>query len=100
MPLYDGACLDCDCEFEYVHAMKDSGRVPRCPECKSRNTEKIIVALPIVRASDIGWEHESGGKGRRIAQLAKHAKDETCYFRSRDEAKEAAKKRGFTVLDE
>lgn len=102
MPTYDAVCNDCDGEFEYVHAMKDSGRVPRCPDCKSRNTEKIIVDVPMMKVRDSGWEHENGGKGRRFSQLAKHAKDESqdCHFRSVSEAKEAAKRRGFIVSDE
>lgn len=99
-PLYDASCDDCDEEFEYIASVNERGSVPRCPTCRSRNTVKIVGGVPMMKMRDAGWHAENGGRGRRFSQLAKHALDENCYFRSVGEAKEEAKRRGMIISDE
>lgn len=46
---------------------------------------------------DAGWENENGGRGRYISQIAEKLDDRGAYCRSRTEALEKAKRRGFVA---
>lgn len=98
MPLYDRFCNKCEHEWEYVCSMHDDP-VLRCPNCDSRDNQKVIVRAPLMRCRDAGWEYENGGRGRFISQLADKQDDPAAYCRSRDEAKEKARRKGMGVED-
>lgn len=50
---------------------------------------------PAFRMPGQGWEQENGGRGRYISQIALKQGDRGAYCRSRGEALEKAKRRGF-----
>lgn len=102
MPVYQYRCAECEAEWEEYHSMHETPRIP-CPKCSGAQTGKCFnYSVTFIGAKDANWEGENGGKGRRFSQLAKHAKDDSqdCHFRSRNEAIEAAKRRGYTVHSE
>jgi hypothetical protein len=72
---------------------------PRCPDCDARDTMKVITTVPFMRVRDSGWEYLSNGRGMYVSQLATSLDDPNAYCRSRQEAKEKARKRGLRVED-
>lgn len=102
MPAYDTECQKCGEIWEQTHMMREPHSA--CPACKSKQVRTRHTAATIQFAAplDAGWEYESGGRGRYFSQLET---SKTCtrspenYFRSRNEAMEACKRRGFDIID-
>lgn len=103
MPLYDTFCEKCDHLWEQKHLMREAHEP--CPKCHSKQVRTHITLGSIQIAAnslDAGWENEEGGRGRYFSQLEDSA---TCtrspknFFRSRNEAIEACKRRGFQILE-
>lgn len=98
---YTTRCQSCEYEFDQSHPMKDD-HAP-CPKCKSKRVESIVFGTVAVRQSlDAGWDAENGGRGRYFPQLEQSVtctKSSKNCFRSRNEAMEACKRRGFVILD-
>ena len=46
MPFYDYECRQCDKKFTRQESFEehDRRRVPQCPECGSRKTERVLAA--------------------------------------------------------
>lgn len=42
MATFNHQCKDCGHLFESIRPMSESDKKPRCPNCKSRNTRKLI----------------------------------------------------------
>ena len=99
---YDVLCLDCDHVHEQSHGMREK-HAP-CPKCKSANvTTSISNTIRFNKPLDSNWENANGGRGEYFSQLemkSTHPDHGTpdCYFRSRKDALEACKRRGFTVI--
>lgn len=45
MPIYEFECLDCQTKFEKSLKIKDMDSVMACPECKSKNTKRIMSII-------------------------------------------------------
>lgn len=98
---YTTRCEKCTCVWDQSHSMKEN-HAP-CPECGSNKVFSLIHGTTQFSAPlDAGWEYESGGRGRYFSQLET---SRTCtrspenFFRSRNEAMEACKRRGFDILE-
>lgn len=102
MPDYDVLCLKCDTVWEQTHSMREK-HAP-CPKCHSNDvTTSIGNAVYFNPPLDSSWENRNGGRGEYFSQLemkSTHPDHGTpdCYFRSRKDALEACKRRGFTVI--
>lgn len=103
MPDYRTYCQSCKNIWDQHHLMREPHEP--CPKCRSTSVNTHIESMAQVRVRaplDSGWEYENGGKGRYFSQLEDSidckpsAKN---YFRSRNEAMEACKRRGFTILE-
>ncbi|MCC6590088.1 MAG: zinc ribbon domain-containing protein [Bryobacterales bacterium] len=42
MPLYEYRCQTCGKRFEMLRRMSDSDRDLRCPECESKEVERLL----------------------------------------------------------
>lgn len=104
MAEYTTICLDCDHIWDQSHLMGESHT--SCPKCKSKRVEAYLgngLPMQVSAASlDSSWEYEENGRGRYFPQLET---SKTCtrspenFFRSRNAAIEACKRRGFQILD-
>ncbi len=52
MPTYSHQCRNCGKLFEDNRSYNDSEKKPRCPNCKSRNTKKIIGDVAVIFKGD------------------------------------------------
>ena len=100
MPLYDAVCNGCQHEFEYFQSIAKRHQTPKCPQCGSFLTHKIMSQMR-ARCLDAGWASENGGRGRYIGQLANtiDKRDPNAYCRSRAELFEKARRAGCKVVD-
>jgi len=98
---YETLCQKCDHVFEQEHRMKDPHKP--CPKCGAKEVFSLIhgttqFAPPL----DRNWESLNGGAGQYFSQLET---SKTCtrsrenFFRSRNEAIEACKRRGYNIID-
>ncbi len=98
---YRTRCLDCEYEFDQSHPMKES-HAP-CPKCASKRVESCLFGEVRIRPSlDAAWESENQGSGRYFPQFEDSvdcSKSRKNCFRSRREAIEEGKRRGFTFLE-
>lgn len=100
--VYDVLCLKCDHVHEQTHSMKEA-HAP-CPKCKSKNvTTAIGNTIHFNPALDQNWENLNGGKGQYFSGMETEIRDPNngsanCYFRSRNDALEACKRRGFNII--
>lgn len=104
MAEYETICLDCEHVWNQSHSVHDD-HAP-CPKCGSKkistyfgNGMKMQIAA---NSLDCGWEHENGGRGRYFSQLEDSVDCKPTnknFFRSRNDAIEACKRRGFDILD-
>ncbi|MEI8229810.1 MAG: zinc ribbon domain-containing protein [Candidatus Peregrinibacteria bacterium] len=61
MPTFDFQCADCGTIFEFKRSFR-STKVPHCPACKSKETEKLI-APPTIHFHGSGFfVTDHGGK--------------------------------------
>lgn len=97
MPRFDMECQVCGRAWEAIIRMTES--CPCCPECDSRDTMKVFNVAPAMRLRDMGWEYENNGRGRYISQLADGLRDPKAFCRSRTEAKEKARAKGYIAED-
>lgn len=95
MPTYEYICAQCGYEHEQFHRMSEVAEP--CMKCGRQACVKRVSLVAVKPPADSGWEHESGGRGRYISQMAKYAGDPSAYHRSQSSAIEAAKKKGYTV---
>lgn len=100
MPFYDCECQDCGSVHEQRHRMADPHGP--CPKCRS--TSVITIFTQPVRVNpplDRNWESLNGGRGQYFSQLEE---SKTCtrsaenFFRSRNDAIEACKRRGYDII--
>ena len=102
MPNYDVLCLKCEHVAEQFHMMRES-HAP-CPKCGSKDvTTAISNTIHFNPALDSSWEGLNGGRGQYFSQLETNCTDpkngsRDCYFRSRNDALEACKRRGFNII--
>jgi len=61
MPVYEFKCKDCEAPFEVTCSVKERKDPRECPECSSKNTEKVISLCSFVLKGD-GWP----GKNLRV----------------------------------
>ena len=99
--IYETLCQKCEHVFEQEHPMKEAHHP--CPKCSSKQVYSVIHGTTqFARPLDAEWEYLNGGRGQYFSQLET---SKTCtrspenYFRSRNEAMEACKRRGYTILD-
>ena len=98
MASYDTKCQSCENQWEQVHLMRQA-HAP-CPKCHSKDVKTVIGQVNVRPSQDAGWEGEENGRGRYFSQLETSA---TCtrspenFFRSRNAALEACKRRGFII---
>jgi len=103
MAEYETICLACDHVWDQSHSVH-AAHEP-CPNCRSEKVSRYFgngLHTSVSAASlDTGWERENGGRGRYFSQLEQSAtctrSPENC-FRSRNEAIEACKRRGFDII--
>lgn len=100
---YDTECQKCGKVWEQSHPMKE-GHQP-CPACKSKDVRSIIAPQHAPRVNgflDRDWPMLNGGRGQYFSQMETSKtctrSPENC-FRSRADAIEACKRRGFDLLD-
>lgn len=99
--IYETHCLKCEKKWTQSHRMKDKHE--NCPACGSDKVESVIEngSVRFSQSMDVAWETENNGLGRYFSQLETSA---TCtrskenFFRSRNDAIEAAKRRGFEII--
>ena len=97
---YKTICRDCEFIWEQAHLMKDDHEP--CPKCESKKVESVIEHVNVRAAQDQFWEFENNGLGRYFPQMED---SKTCtaskknFFRSRNEAMEAAKRRGYNIIE-
>lgn len=98
---YTTSCHKCSHEWDQSHPMKEAHE--KCPKCGCKEVYSLIhgttqIAPPL----DRNWESLNGGRGQYFSQLET---SKTCtrspenYFRSRNEAIEACKRRGWDIID-
>lgn len=100
MPDYDVECRKCGHASEQTHMMREA-HFP-CPKCKSKDVFTVLQPTAIRPPLDGSWEYENGGRGRYFSQLEDSVDCKPSahnHFRSRNEAIEACKKRGFQIID-
>ena len=97
---YRTICMSCRHEWEQSHLMKES-HAP-CPECKGEKVESVIESVNVRAPADAHWGYENNGLGRYFPQLEDSVDCKPSaknHFRSRNEAIEACKQRGFQIID-
>jgi putative FmdB family regulatory protein len=104
MGRYDYQCQNnkCNHEQELIHTMKECDDKHPCPKCGADMGRVINGNVAIKPPVDAGWEYENGGKGRLFTQFGDpryKGGDPRAnrYFRSQNEAIEAAKREGYKV---
>ena len=50
MPLYDFQCRECDREFTLVLSLEEPAKTHRCPNCRSKDIERVIKDVEAVTA--------------------------------------------------
>ncbi len=63
MPLFKYRCRDCGEEFEELVSFDKSNDM-ECPQCGSRQTEKLVSAFATIGGSSSGSTSGSCGSGR------------------------------------
>lgn len=93
-------CLKCEHQWEQSHRMVEPHAA--CPRCRSKSVESVPTAdVRVNPPLDRGWEYLNGGRGQYFSQLEPvptGTPSPSCHFRSRHEALEACKRRGFNVI--
>lgn len=103
MPDYRTYCRECENVWDQHHLMREPHEP--CPKCRSTSVNTHIESMSQVRvrpALDQGWEGENQGSGRYFPQFEDSidcSKSRKNCFRSRSEAIEEGKRRGFTFLE-
>ena len=100
MPLYDTECRKCEHVWEQSHLMRESHEP--CPKCGATDVFTVLQPLHVRAALDQGWEGENQGSGRYFPQFEDSidcSKSRKNCFRSRNEAIEEGKRRGFVFLE-
>jgi putative FmdB family regulatory protein len=77
MPIFDYKCLECDVEFEFL--VRPNSPEPSCPECDSRNLNKLIAAPAVSSDATRERARRSGlARNKKIGKEKAHAEHE--YF--------------------
>ncbi len=105
MPRYDGTCPKCG-TIEIIKSMNDAW--PKsCPQCKGDTFDREFnFQTSFHQAADSGWENENNGLGRYLPQAGpryldaktKQKPNPDAYARSRSEAVDRFKKRGYPEI--
>jgi putative FmdB family regulatory protein len=69
MPTFDFRCKKCDHVFEFTRPF-GSKDTPKCPECGSKRTEKMI-SPPAVHFKGSGWYKTDSGSSKKSAPTPK-----------------------------
>src|ERR1043165_9198030 len=91
MPCYDYHCTACG-TIEVTHSMKEPNWTV-CPQCNQPGLVKMVLLPSVQPPADSGWQLENGGKGRYFPQMGRKS-DPKSYFRSVNDVREAASRRG------
>lgn len=51
MPIYEYECRSCHHRYTAILSMKESADVPACPHCQSRDVQKLISRVAVVRSA-------------------------------------------------
>jgi putative FmdB family regulatory protein len=103
---YDFFCEGCNKEVEIVKGMNDPSP-EHCPECGSKRWHRVFgSAVAVHPPADAGWESKNNGLGEFMPQLGtryldpftKTQPNPNAYARSRAEAIEKFKRRGYTDI--
>ena len=106
MPCYDGECPKCGV-IEIVKSMNDPWP-KKCPECKGGTFERCFNTTVRFQGSvDENWHTENNGLGRYLPQAGpryldaytKTKPNPDAYARSRNDAIEKMKKRGYPTIE-
>ena len=81
MPIYEYACRSCARQFE---ALVLKNTVPACPECESRDLERLL-SPPVVRSESTRQQVSSYVKQRDAGQAAEKAHAQQQYERSHND---------------
>ncbi len=65
MPLYEYRCQECGHLFEKMVAFSESNKLPECPQCKSKATQKQVSTFA-TKGSGTSSSGSSCGSGGRF----------------------------------
>lgn len=71
MPIYLYRCTECSAQYEEFHSVDDRNNVDGCPQCESKEFERVMTPLSVI--SDIE-PYRSTITGERISGRAHHRK--------------------------
>lgn len=105
MPCYEFSCDHCEV-VQLVHPMSEA-HPKKCPQCGSSNFHQIFSVPATMASADAGWEAENHGMGRYLPQAGpryldaytKTKPNPDAYARSRNDAIEKMKKRGYPTIE-
>jgi putative FmdB family regulatory protein len=59
MPVYEYRCNSCQTSYSEILTIKDSDDLPACPSCGSKEVQKLISSVAVVRSSQDKAEERS-----------------------------------------
>ena len=80
MPIYEYSCRACAHEFE---ALVFNATVPECPECHSRDLERLL-SLPVVKSDSTRQQVAKSVRQRDARQAAEKTYTQRQYEKNHD----------------